>query len=519
MDLRARLALAGGALLALLDASADYLPTGGYEVAHDLGRWWDAILRLEQTIGCAIPPEYEAGALRHVQRLTDNPDGLLMAPGGCINPHNLRESLLTYGGLAARRDSAWARQAGLRLVEAMSRALRPDGHLDFTQFGCWGQAPSTTDPSHAEPERHGWFDGTATSGRALEALVWFFQATGEDRVLTLATRIAEHHLAHSIDPRGTVRPEILHPENVGHDHSYHGTLRGLLLYGLLTGQRRYVDAVEATYRHGVRGKIVTWSGWAPHDLGMMRFPNEHGDPVADPASAGDSAQIALWLAVYAGCTDLFDDVERLVRARLLPIQLTPDDIAHHPERTFAPRDIGAWPIHGACHAGKGCTPDVLAAVTHSLCDIQRHLGARTEVGRRVDLHFDYQDADLAVTSRRGQCAEVAVTVFRPNRLLLRIPNWAPDNSVTLEIDGTSAPVHRLGAYAWIEQERVQPGSRVVLTYELPERTIEEPMPSGRVYTFRWRGDEILGISPQDETAMPFYPSCCGESSTTALHLP
>jgi hypothetical protein len=45
------------------------------------------------------------------------------------------------------------------------------------------------------------------------------------------------------------------------------------------------------------------------------------------------------------------------------------------------------------------------------------------------------------------------------------------------------------------------------------------MPSGRVYTFRWRGDEILGISPQDETAMPFYPSCCGESSTTALHLP
>ncbi|MCJ8330334.1 MAG: hypothetical protein HRT89_24265 [Lentisphaeria bacterium] len=46
---------------------------------------------------------------------------------------------------------------------------------------------------------------------------------------------------------------------------------------------------------------------------------------------------------------------------------------------------------------------------------------------------------------------------------------------------------------------------VVMTYDLPERLEEEVMPTGKVYTIKWRGDEIIGISPQDEP-FPFYPA-------------
>ena len=35
---------AGNCCLAWLDPEHDYMPTGGYEVAHDTGRWWDAML-------------------------------------------------------------------------------------------------------------------------------------------------------------------------------------------------------------------------------------------------------------------------------------------------------------------------------------------------------------------------------------------------------------------------------------------------------------------------------------------
>lgn len=44
-----------------------------------------------------------------------------------------------------------------------------------------------------------------------------------------------------------------------------------------------------------------------------------------------------------------------------------------------------------------------------------------------------------------------------------------------------------------------------MSYDLPERETEERMPSGRCYRFRWRGDEITGVTPQDEP-LSFYPA-------------
>jgi hypothetical protein len=75
--LRDRLELAATGLMSILDPEKDLMPTRGYEVAHDLGRWWDAALRLEETIGFVIPAELEAAALRNPKRFTDNPDRLL----------------------------------------------------------------------------------------------------------------------------------------------------------------------------------------------------------------------------------------------------------------------------------------------------------------------------------------------------------------------------------------------------------------------------------------------------------
>ncbi|MHC4871404.1 MAG: glycoside hydrolase family protein [Planctomycetota bacterium] len=513
MDLKTRLEIGGEGLLAMLDADKEFMPTNGYEVAHDLGRWWDAALRLEETIGFMIPGELEAASLRNLQRLTDNPDRLLMnrmdvpwlKDKAKINPHNFRESLLAFCGLVRRRQNMWARDAALHLVRNMDHILQPDGRFDFTKLGSWGHVPHTEDPSQTEEKRHGWFDSTGTSGRALEALVWLFESTGEPSVLDLARRIAEHHLEYSTSTDGSVRDEIVDPENAGHDHSYHGTLRGLFLFGLLTGQRGYVDVVEATYRNAVRNRIVKESGWAPHDLGKDRFANKYGDPVTDPASAGDSAQLAMWLAMRAGCDDLLDDVERLVRARLLPAQMTDDDIRKNPDRTLSPRERGAWSIHGPSHAGKGCTPDVHAAVIHTLCDVHSHILTRGATGVRVNLHFDAENETLKTVSTRERKAVLTVTVKQPDNVLIRIPGWAPEPSIRLTIDGEGCPLRRTGAFAWVPADVLKIGSEIRLSHDLPERSTEEEMPSGRRYRFTWRGDEITGINPQDD-GMPFYPS-------------
>jgi|WetSurMetagenome_2_1015567.scaffolds.fasta_scaffold69584_2 hypothetical protein len=99
----------------------------------------------------------------------------------------------------------------------------------------------------------------------------------------------------------------------GHTHSYLGTLRGLLLYGELTGQSKYVDIVALTYIKTVRTRLKK-SCFISHDMDKDRN--------GEPTSPGDISQLALWLATRHGYTEFFDDVERIVRARLIPCQIT-----------------------------------------------------------------------------------------------------------------------------------------------------------------------------------------------------
>lgn len=63
--------------LAWLNPEDDFLPTGGYEVAHDTGRWWDAMLRYEAATGRAIPQQAEKRMMQNLRLLTNNPVALL----------------------------------------------------------------------------------------------------------------------------------------------------------------------------------------------------------------------------------------------------------------------------------------------------------------------------------------------------------------------------------------------------------------------------------------------------------
>jgi len=93
--------------LAWLNPNQQFLPAGGYEVAHDTGRWWDAMLRYEASTGILIPKQAEDAMMQNLVMLTDNPAALLTSK--LFNPHNLRETMLTYTALVNYRKSVWAR--------------------------------------------------------------------------------------------------------------------------------------------------------------------------------------------------------------------------------------------------------------------------------------------------------------------------------------------------------------------------------------------------------------------------
>ena len=138
-----------------------------------------------------------------------------------------------------------------------------------------------------------------------------------------------------------------------------------------------------------------------------------------------------------------------------------------------------------------------------MCDIYNSICTESETGLRINLHLDYEDEDVTVTSTRSTRGEVSIVLTQPSSVAIRIPGWAPESSVELSVDGSGIPIERMGEYAWIAGGQLKSRSEIALSYELPEKETHEEMPSGRTYTIQWRGDEIVGIDPQDEP-MPFF---------------
>ena len=476
--------------LAWLNPEKDFLPTGGYEVAHDTGRWWDAMLRYEAASGVRIPAQTEAAMMANLRRLTDNPAALL-ASGKC-NPHNLRETLLTYAALVRYRKSAWADAQGRKLLRTMSELLEPDGQMDYERLAQLIGQPLTTDKLMMLRYPQGqWFNAVGSTGRAIEGLVVFHAATGDAVALKLAGRLAEIHLRNSIDASGQIRPELLAADCISHTHSYCGTLRGLLLYGLATGDRRTIDAVANTYRKGLWGKAISYSGWTPHDQGKTRFANKDGEPIGEHASCGDVAQLALWLALRDGQTDLLDDVERLVRARILPSQISD---------ATRPRNDGAWGVYGHPF-GKASILDVFAAVVHSLTDIHENIITTTPNGvLSVNLHFDIDTPAISIRSKREKEATLEIKLKEARTLRVRVPGWATRSSVRLSADGKDLPLNWDGPYLVVAKGT---GQIIQLRHDLPEKQTTEEMPvSHRQFRLSWRGDEVIACDPP----APIFPS-------------
>ena len=547
LTLKESMELGGDCQIEWLNPDFNHMITGGWEAAHDAGRWWDAMLRLEDATGYVIPADMEGAMLRNLKTLTDNPDGLLMVsrevaeafsaktpavessvpsdegmvpfPAGkvtaSINMHNLREGMLAFNALVRYRNNQWARTAGRKLLQTIDKIFGDDGKLDITKLECRPDMPEPTAGSVAS-----WEDGLATCGRALAAIVWFYEATGDALALNVADRIARYHLTHSVNADGSMRREIIDESNVGHCHSYLGTLRGLLLFGLLTKQHEYIEVVAATYRNGLPSGAITESGWTSHDLGKHRFLDQTGNRLAESASCGDVVQLGLWLALEAGYTEFLDDVERWVRSRLLPAQFTEADRLtlikgimqnHNVSEKDAEasvlyrRSIGGWGCSSYPYGGKGCILDVLSAVVHSLVDVYNNITTRTETGLIINLHFDYEDNTICIKGERGEQARLTVRPKVRDNILIRIPGWVKKESVILKINGKKSIPKFIGNFVHISKKDLRDGSEIIIEHALPKRETIEVTEKGSSYKFAWRGDEIIGIFP-NESPLPFYKS-------------
>ena len=516
MTLKQSIELAGRNMLNILSPSQGYQPYWSVMfdrekraacrlkyASHNIGRWWDAMLRLEAATGFIIPAEIEAAMLHNLADCFDNPlsvCGFLAPlgsePAGWIDSHSQREMLLTLAGLVRHRSSRWAADKGSRMVRALDRYIRDDGTWDGQLMARLArQGGIDVDPSG--PGRHA-FRGvrlTESHGRMLEGLLEFYTATGNAAAIRLADRLARVHLEISTRPDGSV-PDA----DYIHTHSLFCTYRGLLMYGRMTRQHEYIERVHTTYMATVR-KHVKPSGYISHDWGQ--------ETSGETTSPGDAAQLALQLS-RLGHTELLDDAARIVRSRLLASQIV-EPIGIEPETedgadehaNLEDRVIGAFGGDQRHPHGEGApTTDITAAGLHTLCDIYTSIAECTPLGTLVNFHFDYEDARLCIETSRTQVGLLTIRPKIAQNLFVRMPGWTPAESIRLTVNGESARPAWVGPFIVVpaQEQDVQ----IKVQYDLPVTTTEEPT-DGVAYRLTWRGDEVVGIRPNTDF-MPFYPT-------------
>ena len=476
--------------------------------AHNVGRWWDAMLRLEAATGFRISPQVEAAMIANLKACFDNPLGVVgnlqprdslggeVDPAGWFDEHSQREILLALSALLRWRGESWAAELGSSLVRALDGYLRADGTWDIPAMNSrMRQAgivvPQTSVDDHA---KRAPFRQIETHGRLLEALLEFYTASGDQAALLLAGRLAAWHLVVSTRPDGSLPPG---PHT--HTHSYLGTLRGLLMYGQLTGQHAYVDRIAKTFAVTVLHTIKR-SGFISHDMST--------ETDGETGSVGDVVQLALRLA-HSGYPEYLDDAERIVRARLLPSQITARsgiqptvDDGRDEHTALDQRLLGGFGgMHRHPHGGKTPTTDITAADLHALCDVYTHIVTESPLGLRVNFHFDYEDDRLRIHSTRAQLARLTICLKAPQTLLVRIPAWAPAASVRLVVDGQPQPAAWVGCFLLIPKTAAP--ADILVEYDLPRETVAETI-AGVTYRLAWQGDEVMGVAP-NTSWLPFYP--------------
>jgi hypothetical protein len=507
LSLQKSMHMAGQHLLAALNPNENYLPyfimkigrdyRASYEFtwpAHNIGRWLDAMLRLENATGFAIPAKLEAAMLANLRLFFDNPDNLCLPPPqyaqlgeppNQLEIHSMREGLLALNALARYRGNRWALEHSHRMMETIWRVSRANGDWDYDGLEA---ARHMKRPPRMDP--------TQSHGRLIEALVWFYETSGDPLALKLANRFAEYHLENTTSADGTLNLA----SKADHTHSYLGTLRGLVLFGELTNQRQYIERVASTYRTYVLGDLIKPSGVISHGM------QEEGN--AEPASAGDVVQLGLWLARH-GYTEFLEDVERLVRCRLLPSQIVqrPGLKPAIQDGSDAHADLDARVVGGYAgmhepYWGRNPATDITCAVLHTLVDVYQHVAVPSPMGLVVNFHFDYEDDRIRISSEQGEKAKVTLVPKIRQNIAIRIPAWTTQDSVQLTVNGQPFNQTRIGRFAYIPRE-VFPAP-ILLQYDLPVRKEVERI-AGVDYTLTWKGNGIAGISPNSDF-LPLYPT-------------
>lgn len=347
-------------------------------------------------------------------------------------------------------------------------------------------------------------------GALILPLVKAAEATGDEKTLELARRFLHYIVDETPIFRrdGSFWPDEMHLA-AGHFHTRTLAMIGILRYGLLTGEREYVEWTK---------KAFDWAmtqsgpfGWFPEGIGTEDFyTTKH----SETCNITDMVHLAVKLA-EAGYPEYWGHAERFIRNHLIESQWTRedwlkpmdtkgmDDDAIASRRTMNERLMGGYVGRSLPHefAADGMMMGCCCgAGPRALFLAWDHiLTRRDDGGLYVNLHLNRFSKEADILSWLPHEGRVDVHLRGKGPLNIRIPEGA-ESALMVQQNGAPADCTRVNGYIHLGDAAL--GDRISLHWPLKIKEREQPLYNWPLQ-IKWRGDTIVHLSPEGKR-LPLY---------------
>jgi len=356
-------------------------------------------------------------------------------------------------------------------------------------------------------------DPAAMWGRQIGPLLNYYLLTGNRTAYELTERFTHNIIYRSgvFNKDGSFNSALEYRN--GHFHTRMGTLASLAHFAVYMMDFSIIEFVKRAYDWAL--KQCTSFGWTPGDLYDQRFEHE-------TCSLVDAIDIGITLA-NVGYVEYWGIVERFVRNHLTESQLL--DISWIEELDTKEKDIpkrrtyykvaqrvrGAFSGYSAPNDyvysgewGRGHIMDVqtccIASGTRGLYTVWNSIV--TEKDRRVYVNILLnKDSDwLRSKSFLPHKGQIQIELKRDiEELAIRIPEWVPYGAI--KIYKKSEDKNYSGReFPWYKRyfiliNSLRKDEVLIITFPMAEYETEE-VASGLKYKAKWRGDNVINISPE-----------------------
>lgn len=395
------------------------------------------------------------------------------------------------------------------ILEGMKRVMVFKDDYGYYDRGKW--EPNFIVDHQAAPMLHQFY----FAGTQIQPLIECYKRCGIDLALELASRLAKYivYVSEYFEDNGTFKfqDDKNNPFNVldGHVHSRLATVAGCIDISVQIKDAEMLHRMKFGFDDFITNHSSSF-GWIPE------FLNRHGDPLegCETCAVMDMLKCCISFA-QAGYKEYYSIAERIARNQLLENQLLDtklivnnyhlDDseqsvwhsVADMVRGGFAgwaaPNDfIGNCDMHFCLM--NCCGPAGIRALYDIWSSIYSYDGRDLNVNILMDKY------DNVVEIKHFQPYENLIEITANCRLNLSLPlrNW-------LETPQALLNGRKIELVKYPDRWYVAPmnkNDKVVISYNTDEK-VKEEFCNGRLFKTRWRGDTVVGISPNGRY-MPFY---------------